>query len=450
MEYMLEKIGRYKHIIITGLFCGMLLLLGGCGQQTAETEPTTAATRTASLKGVVTQNDTQQQQLTVRDLGSDIETVLEYTASSQILDKNQVQLDGEQVETGMIMEFTYDPVQYRVLSADVPEDVWEYQQVDKFSFDTTEKSMQVAGKKYQYLNQTFVGSSGQPIELMELNKQDELTVRGVGYKVYSIVRTTGHGYIRLQNYADFTGGMVEVGNGIILPLNENMLITAREGTYRVMLVKGSATAVKTATVQMDQETTVDFSDYQPAVKEVGKVTFQVEPDGADLTINGTAVDYSEPLTLSFGTYRIKASMTGYSDYSGTLDVEDAESTVHINLADEKAQAAESATSTPQTSSGTSGDTENVQTKKIDSSHTITVSAPEGAQVYLDNVYKGLAPCTFTKVIGSQTLTLSRDGYITKSYSVDILDDDQDVTLKFSELTANGTAATELPDVTAAE
>ena len=70
---------------------------------------------------------------------------------------------------------------------------------------------------------------------------------------------------------------------------------------------------------------------------------------------------------------------------------------------------------------------------MDSDHTITVSAPEGAEVYLDNVYKGLTPCTFTKVIGSQTITLRKDGYTTKSYSVDVLDDDQDVKFSFSDL-----------------
>ena len=37
------------------------------------------------------------------------------------------------------------------------------------------------------------------------------------------------------------------------------------------------------------------------------------------------------------------------------------------------------------------------------------------------------------MIGSQTVTLSQTGYVTKSYSIDILDDDEDVTLKFADL-----------------
>ena len=74
-----------------------------------------------------------------------------------------------------------------------------------------------------------------------------------------------------------------------------------------------------------------------------------------------------------------------------------------------------------------------QTRKIDSKHTISVTAPEGAEVYLDNVYKGIVPCKFTKVIGSQTITLSKTGYETKSYSIDILDDDKNAKLSFSDL-----------------
>ena len=45
----------------------------------------------------------------------------------------------------------------------------------------------------------------------------------------------------------------------------------------------------------------------------------------------------------------------------------------------------------------------------------------------------MAPCTFTKVIGSQTITLSDSGYVTKSYPVDILDDGKDVKLSFADL-----------------
>ena len=44
------------------------------------------------------------------------------------------------------------------------------------------------------------------------------------------------------------------------------------------------------------------------------------------------------------------------------------------------------------------------------------------------------------MIGSQTITLRKDGYTTKSYSVDVLDDDQDVKFSFSDLGVKEEAA----------
>ena len=325
----------------------------------------------------------------------------------------------------------------------VPEDAWEYQEVTKYALNSEEKSIEVAGKKFKYSNLTYVGSSGKTIELMELNKQDVITVRGTGYTVHSIVRTQGHGYIRLKNYSDFIGGMVEVGTGIILPVTENMLITAREGTYRVILCKGALSAIKTVTVQLDKETKLDFSEYQQPAENVGIITFKIAPKGADLTINGTEVDYSSPVPLNYGTYQVTVSMTGYTEYTGTLDVAEPESTIKINLIDEKAEVS---TASPEEEEEDDSQT-STTTKEMDSEHTITVSAPEGAEVYLDNVYKGLAPCSFTKIIGSQTITLSKEGYVTKSYSLDLLDDDEDVTLSFADLVANSTPATTAPTAT---
>ena len=63
-----------------------------------------------------------------------------------------------------------------------------------------------------------------------------------------------------------------------------------------------------------------------------------------------------------------------------------------------------------------------------------VESPEGAEVFVDGIYVGIAPISFIKPEkGSHVITLSRNGYVTKSYTVSVADDDRDVTLSFSEL-----------------
>lgn len=387
----------------------------------------TEKVQTYTMTGVVTNNDLDLKQITIRELDSDVDTILDYNATADIKNKYGESITGDDLKSGQIMEVVYDTQKSRIVQMSVPDDVWEYQNVDKFLFNSDENSLSVAGKKYKYTDWTYFSALDRKIQMLELNSRDAITIRGIGITVYSVTRTLGHGYIRLANYAPFLGGIVSVGNSIVLTVTENMLITASAGSYRVMLSNGKVNAVKNAIVKDDEEVTLDFSEYKEEVSNVGTITFNIEPYGADLYINGTSVDYSTPVTLNYGEYRVRAELTGYTSYNGILDVEKPESEVNIDLINEDASVS---TASPKSSSGKQDD---VSTKKIDSGHSITVQTPQGAEVYLDNVYKGLAPCTFTKVIGSQTVTLRKSGYVTKSYSVDILDDNKNIKLDFSEL-----------------
>ena len=52
---------------------------------------------------------------------------------------------------------------------------------------------------------------------------------------------------------------------------------------------------------------------------------------------------------------------------------------------------------------------------------------------MDGTYKGVAPCSFAKVIGSVTVTLTKKGSETKSYNIEISDDNLDVNWSFPDL-----------------
>lgn len=432
-----------RRVLSLLLMCIMIITLVGCSQNRRHRRAggynmnTESPDNTSSITGVIVAQDIQNSKVTVRELDSDVESILHYDSSAEVSDRFKQTIRPDQLETGMIIEAHYRPDDASLVTAVVPDDVWEYNEVGSFAFQSEDRMMKFAGEKYQYSDLTFISAGLRNLTREELNTQDELTVRGVGYRVYSIVRTKGHGYIRLTNYSDFIGGMVEVGNGIILPITENMLITAQEGIYPVTLIRGDMITTKTVTVATDQEVAVDFSDYVPASENVGMITFQIEPEGADLFINGTKVDYSQPVALNYGEYRIVVSMTGYDSYTGVLDVEQPSTPINIDLIEKVAgvDGQESKTTDKPSATDDSNESENsgTTTKKVDSNHSIHVTAPAGVEVYLDNVYKGLAPCKFKKVVGSQTITLRKSGYITKSYAVDILDDDENVSLSFPEL-----------------
>lgn len=440
-----------KQMRLLGCLVVVLFLFSACATvQKVRLRTATSTTKPTPIKsevtGVVVENDELKSELKLRYLDSETVNHLFYDETSVIQNEYGQTRDGEHVEVGEILQVEYFPQEGRIQKAVVPQNAWYYHDVQKFAFDADENTLEFVGRKYQYDAMTLCYSGNGQIQPMDFDNQDHLTIRGIGGHVYSVIRTKGHGYIRLSHYADFVGGMIEIGDSQMLPVKENMLITATEGTYRLKLWNRGMTAVKTIVVENGGDITVDFSDYKREVKDIGEVTFDVRPDGAELTINGKPVDYAKPVTLSYGKYKVKVALAGYETYNGVLSVGRASKTIHIVLVEEDSEIvlpSATPTATP-TATANSITNSNTVTRKVDGEHTITVTSPAGAEVYVDGIYKGLVPCTFTKIIGSQTVTLKDSGHITKEYSVDILDDDKDVKLTFAEL-EDDPSATNTPE-----
>ncbi|MBR1470118.1 MAG: PEGA domain-containing protein [Lachnospiraceae bacterium] len=64
---------------------------------------------------------------------------------------------------------------------------------------------------------------------------------------------------------------------------------------------------------------------------------------------------------------------------------------------------------------------------------VYVDAPSGVEVYKNGSYIGISPVSFPKKEGLYTITLRRDGYQTRSYTIDIDGDKNNVNYSFSEL-----------------
>ena len=147
--------------------------------------------------------------------------------------------------------------------------------------------------------------------------------------------------------------------------------------------------------------------------------------------------------MYYGAHAVKVVLEGYNAYTGTITVKDPEASVRIDLAEETATVEDDGDSgdSGKSSSTTVDDTTSdpsvtTPIAEFDTKHKITVSAPDGVSVYVNGAYQGKAPCSFAKTLGSITLTLQREGYKTKSYSLDVVDDNEDVTLSFPDLTVD--------------
>lgn len=432
------------------------LLANGCQKGTTNLSQRTANNASddsveQSAVAVVKQMDADAKTVVLQDTDTQEQQTFSYNGATTIYSRNNVSMVMTQLSCGEIVEVSYDGSKNLLTNVQVAKDAWEYTDVKGENIDRTERDITVSGRKYQYDNTVSVFCEQQSLALTDLNEQDEITIRGIGTKVQSFQITKGHGFLRLSGQDAFIGGTIEVDQSIFMNVQEDMLLTVSEGEHTVVLRNGKLEAVEKVTVQKDQETLLDLSKYEPIQEKEGKVKFVVTPSGAALYINGKQRDVNRVLTLTYGNYNVSVKADGYQDYTGILHVQKstgAYQTIYVDLAEKvenvqetKAPAVTSVmptqaetTSQPTPTTIIATDAPSV-TKTPDKEHTITVKEPAGASVYVNGIYQGVAPITFTKVLGNATITLAKDGYVTRSYSVNVLDDDKNVNYNFAALIA---------------
>lgn len=366
------------------------------------------------------------------DIKTGTEYEVPYTGSTDIQDAYGKIKAASTMDMGGIYDVYVDK-KGKAVKIHGNSDAWVRYDVSGITVDENSRKLSIGASNMIYESYTVVLSGEERISIAQLVDQDKLVIRGVGEKVYSVNVTAGHGYLKLTGVDALVGGYVSIGNKQLLGVTKDMLVTAPVGTHTVNVRNGNLSASKTVTIAKDETTSVDFSEVQSDPVKMGAVNFSVTPKGAVMSIDGVEVDYSTPVSLSYGTHRVKLVANHYQEYSEIINVNSAYVTKIIDM----------------TSSGTSTSTAADNT----SGYKVSVTAPKGAVLYVNSEYIGTVPCSFDKSSGKKTITLSQNGYNTVSYTISIANTAGDLTYAFPEMISGGTQETttqvQVPTVTPA-
>lgn len=408
------------------------------------------------ILGVVKAIDTNKKSITLYNVDGNDELILYYNGATDVKDKYEKVITMSQLTVGEMVD-AYYLLNNDVVAINISADAWEYKKVNNLVINSDKKMMSIADRNYQFNEDLIIASEDQLINLIDLSEKDELTLKGVGSKVYSIVVTKGHGYVRFSNYSDFIGGSLEIGTDNMISISKDMLVVVREGNYKLTMENEGLTGSKLIRVLRNEEIVVDMGEFRREAPQVAKVEFTVIPNGADLYIDGKEIDYSEAIELKYGKHTVTVSLSGYEDYAGIITIDESSMQFFISLAEpvvteedsetdssnSSSNSSSSSDSSTNNSSNSSSDDESLEEEvenadksnnSVDSEHKIYVQTPIGASVYWDGKLMGTAPVSFTKQVGSYTISLSANGYETVSYPVVIADDGEDVYLNFPNLT----------------
>lgn len=436
---------------------------------------------------ILVKMDTAEKSITFQNVETGLRYTLNYDGVTYFYNRYGTAISAEQVNCGLIADITFDKDDKKLLTLNVSPDYFAYSDITFEEFIKNDARINILGEEYKLDDFMVITDGSNDLEKMEIAKGDVLTVCGKDHVIYAIYLESGHGYLRLENDSYFVGGWIEVGNKTICTITEDMLLTVPEGSYQVLVSNDGISGTKSVTIGRNQEVTLDLGDID-VEKKYGNVLFVLDPSDAQLYVDGEKVDTGAPVSMEYGIHQLICRANGYDTMASYIKVGEPSASISLTLtktedeeeeeeddsedssenSEDSSESSESASensseSTSQSSSENSSESstesssqnasENSSESNSESSSDSTtpsdsttastsakvyVDGPEGAEIYVDGNYVGIAPISFTKPDSAGiVVTLRKTGYQTRSYTIQLEDNDSDVHYSFSELTEIG-------------
>lgn len=455
---------KIKKRIQTGVLLGAVILaLGGCGflspggQEETHESLTGVVTVSPGIydsedTAIVVKKDVEASTIQLQNLATGKKYTLNYDGATHIYDKHEQAISLGQVELGSIVTARFYKPKKLLASLKVDAQATHFEELEGYTLDTKRGTLSVGETVYNLSNHLVILSEEEQVELMDINQLDVLSVWGYNNQIYSICVEQGHGYLRLQNDTYFVDGWVEIGQKIIRKITEDMLIVVPEGKLTVKVSHNGSSAVQEITFPKNEEIAWDLGDVEITEVQKGNIFFTIEPADAKVTIDGKNVDTSLPVELEYGVHQMTVTAEGYDTLAQYIKVREA--SVNINMELDKSEGTENEENTEgsdekndsedETESdaddkSASDKEENKDREKetavasASGKNQVNIDSPEGVEVYLDGNYIGIAPVSFSKEAGNYVITLRKTGYQTRSYTVQVDDEEEDVNYSFTEL-----------------
>ncbi len=401
---------------------------------------------------VVLSTDLNNKAVTLINMDTGKQYTLYYDGTTYVQDKHDGPMTISQIKAGDVVDVTFLKGKKKLASIKRSPEAWVYDSVYNYDLAGSNKTASIGSQTYSLPDGVVVLSEGHRVEAGEVVSQDVVTISGIDHKIYSVNVDRGHGYLRLKNDQPLLGGWIEVGNRVIRQITEDMLLVVPEGSYEVTLTNNNVGCVKNVTVERDKEVVLDVSDLEVAEDAVGRILFTVTPESAKVSVDGKPVDISKVVELPYGIHQVQAEASGYDTLTKHIQVGSEYATISFKLEESRqTDSSKNSVSENSTSRIPWKDTlDTVETNKpsvsdntlstlsenalgTSNNYKVYIDSPKGVEVYLDGNYVGLSPVRFTKTVGRHEITLKKNGYKTKTYTIYLENTRQDETYSFSAL-----------------
>ena len=393
---------------------------------------------------VVVSVDVQNNAVTFLNMDAGRQYTLYYDGTTYVKDKYSGPMAISQIKAGDVVDVNFLKGKRQIASIQLSPNSWVYDSIGNYDLGGINKTASIGSTTYSLPDDVVVLSGGKRAEVMDIVSQDVISVRGIDHRIYSINVERGHGYLRLKNDQALIGGWIEVGNAVIREISEDMLLIVPEGSYQVFLSNNGASCVKDIIVERDKEIILDVGDLEIVQDKTGMILLSVTPEDAQVRIDGKEVDISNAVELPYGIHKVYLEADGYDSLTKYIQVGSEYAKISFTLEKQKERTEDDSSISQNDLASREPEEDNSSisdnTLSAFSSNRVYIDAPQDVEVYLDGNYIGISPVSFKKTVGSHSITLRKSGYVTKSYTIYLYGDGEDITYSFTDLEKESTSS----------
>ena len=180
----------------------------------------------------------------------------------------------------------------------------------------------------------MIFSGSDVIDTDSLTAQDKLAVVGIDKDIVSISVTTGHGTLQLSNTSLFEGSFLQLGDRIFAEITKDMSLDVPEGSYTLAVANNGWGGSTDIEIKRGETTKVNLNDLKGEGPKKSSILFEVDVQGAKIYVDGSEIDYTSPVEITYGKHTLKVTADGYDTWTRTLYVNSKEATIQITINDD--------------------------------------------------------------------------------------------------------------------
>ena len=348
----------------TGLFCVfcmLMLSLAACGKPDTDdgvkkfynsmndtTEAVGESTQ-SGLEAAAAENGKSVKKnsdiLIVSDINSANETIRVYNYSTGVqyqyyyglttgfFDKYGNHMSVSDIHQGDVVDISGADSDGKAKRIQKSDKVWTNDAVTNFSVDKDKSMLEIGSSSYRLGERTMIFSGSDVIDTDSITAQDKLSVVGIDKDIVSISVTTGHGTLQLSNTSLFEGSFLQLGDRIFAEITPDMSLDVPEGSYTLAVANngwGDSTDIE---IKRGETTKVNLNDLKGEGPKKSSILFEVDVQSAKIYVDGSEIDYTSPVEITYGKHTLKVTAYGYDTWTRKLYVNSKEATIQITIND---------------------------------------------------------------------------------------------------------------------